>query len=420
MIQRVVIVGAGQAACSMAAKLRELDSEAKITIIGKENHLPYQRPPLSKKYATGEMTLDSLILRPASWYEDNNIQCITGRRVEKIDADAKTLSLDNGDAVGGDAVGGDAVGGDVVGFDKLVLATGTRPRELPGSIGGDLDGVYIVRGIDHVDNFAPEMIEGRTALVIGGGYIGLEAAAVLKNKGLNVRVVEMAERILQRVACSATSDYFRNLHKERGVQIDEGLGLVKLIEKNGRVSGAEFSDGSSMELDFVLVGIGVVANQELAEQAGIACDNGITVNKYGQTNNPDIYAAGDCTNFKYKEQYIRLESVQNAIDQAECVAKNIAGEQAEYLPYPWFWSDQYDVKLQIAGLNLGYDEVVLRPGQREGAQSVWYFMNGEFISVDAMNDSRSFMVGKKLLEGGLPITPEQAADTDLELKTLMK
>jgi len=185
MVQRVIIVGAGQAACSMAAKLRELDSAANITIIGEEAHLPYQRPPLSKKYATGEMSLDSLILRPANWYQDNEIQCITGRRVEQIDPDAKTILLDNGD---------------VIEFDKLALTTGTRPRELPAVIGGNLGGVYIVRGIHHVDSFTPEMMEGRAALVIGGGYIGLEAAAVLKNKGLSVRVVEMAERILQRVA----------------------------------------------------------------------------------------------------------------------------------------------------------------------------------------------------------------------------
>lgn len=405
MGQQVIIVGAGQAACSMAAKLRELDSTAKITIIGEEVHLPYQRPPLSKKYATGEMNFESLMLRPANWYEENNIECITGRRVVQIDDDAKTILLDDEK---------------VFEFDRLALTTGSRPRELPAAIGGDLDGVYIVRGVDHVDDFASEMIEGRTALVIGGGYIGLEAAAVLKNKGLNVRVVEMAERILQRVACSATSDYFRALHQENGVQIDENLGLTRLIEKDGRVSGAEFSDGSTMALDFVLVGIGVVANQELADQAGIACYNGIVVNGFGQTSDVDIYAAGDCTSFKYKGQYIRLESVQNAIDQAECVAKNIAGEPTEYKPHPWFWSDQYDVKLQIAGLNLGYDKIVLRPGTREGSQSVWYFDNGQFISVDAMNDPRSFMVGKKLLEGGLPITSEQAADTDLELKTLMK
>jgi len=347
----------------------------------------------------------SLILRPANWYENNNIQCITGRRVERIDAGAKSVLLDNGE---------------MLKFDKLALTTGTRPRELPAVIGGNLGGVYIVRGIHHVDSFTPEMMEGRAALVIGGGYIGLEAAAVLKNKGLSVRVVEMAERILQRVACSATSDYFRELHQSHGVQIDEGLGINRLIEKNGRVIGAEFSDGSSMELDFVLVGIGVVANQELAEQAGIICKNGIVVNEYGQTSSPDIYAAGDCTSFEYKGQFIRLESVQNAIDQAECVAENIAGEAIEYLPYPWFWSDQYDVKLQIAGLNLGYDEVVLRPGTREGSRSIWYFDHGKFISVDAMNDPRSYMVGKRLLEGGLPITAEQAGDIDLELKSLLK
>ncbi|MBL4600677.1 MAG: NAD(P)/FAD-dependent oxidoreductase [Rhizobiaceae bacterium] len=405
MGQQVIIVGAGQAACSMAAKLRELDSDAKITIIGEESHLPYQRPPLSKKYATGEMDLDSLMLRPADWYEVNDIQCITGLRVESIDTNAKSILLSDGKSLN---------------YDKLALTTGSRPRALPASIGGELDGVYVVRGIDHVDSFASEMVEGRSALVIGGGYIGLEAAAVLARKGLKVRVVEMSDRILQRVACSATSDFFRALHSGHEVEISENLGLARLIEKDGRVCGAEFSDGSSGEYDFVLVGIGVLANSELAEEAGIACDNGITVNGFGQTSNSDIYAAGDCAKFEYKSQFIRLESVQNAIDQAECAAKNIAGVETDYHPHPWFWSDQYDVKLQIAGLNLGYDQVVLRPGAREGTQSIWYFDQGKFISVDAMNDPRSFMVGKRLLEKGLPITPEQAGDVDLELKTLMK
>lgn len=404
MGQHIIIVGAGQAACSLAAKYRALDEVADITIIGEERHLPYQRPPLSKKYATGEMAVDSLFLRPVDWYVKNNIQCITGCRVLKIDPKLKTVKLDDDR---------------ILTYNKLALTTGARPREFPKAIGGSLKGVYLVRGIDDVDGFIDELVEGQRALIIGGGYIGLEAAAVLNKAGLQVRVVEMAERILQRVACEKTSDYFRNLHAEKGVVINENLGVTRLLESNGRVVGAEFSDGSRTDLDFILVGIGVIANDELAKEAGLAVDNGILVDVFGQTSEPDIYAAGDCTRFKYQDQSIQLESVQNAVDQAESVACNMAGEKSDYQPMPWFWSDQYDVKLQIAGLNLDYTDTVVRAGARPGSQSIWYFHGNWFVSVDAMNDPRSFMVGKKLLATGKSINPDQAADTQFDLKSLL-
>jgi len=404
MRKRIVIVGAGQAACSLAAKYRALDKYAEITIIGQENYLPYQRPPLSKKYATGQMPLESLLLRPHEWYENNCISYTLGCRVASIDPKSKTIKLDNQN---------------IIPYDKLALTTGSRNRKFPKSLGGSLEGVYSIRGIDDVDKFLDKMKEGSRVLVVGGGYIGLEAAAVFNTAGLMVRVVEMADRILNRVACEKTSSYFRDLHTGKGVIINENFGVKQLVGKNGKVSEVEFSDGSGMTVDFVLIGIGVLARNELAKNAGIAVNNGILVNRFGQTSEPDIFAAGDCTEFSYQNQYIRLESVQNAVDQAESVASNMAGIANEYSPLPWFWSDQFDVKLQIAGLNHNYTNTITRTGARPGSQSIWYFNKDEFVSVDAMNDPRSFMVGKKLLEKGKSITPEQASDSRFDLKTLL-
>ena len=402
--EEVVVIGAGQAAASFAAKLRQKKPECSITIIGEEPHLPYQRPPLSKKYATGEMTADQLLLRPADWYKDNEVSCQTGVRVQSLDPNAKTVLLANGEEIK---------------WDKLLFATGSRARTLPETIGGNLPGVYLLRDLNDADLLAKELIPGRKVTIIGGGYIGLEAAAVCASLGLGVTLVEAAERILQRVACAETSKWFRDLHEKNGVTFHEGTGIERLEEENGRVCSAVLSNGLSIDTDFVLVGIGIVPNSELAETADLDVDQGILVNSFCQTSNPDIYAAGDCAKFPYREQLTRLESVQNAIDQAECAADNIAGEPREYRPYPWFWSDQYDVKLQIAGLNRDYDQIVVRPGQREGSVAHFYFKGEQFLAVDAMNDPRAYMVGKKLLESGKNITPAQAADTDLELKDLL-
>ncbi|EKE67556.1 MULTISPECIES: NAD(P)/FAD-dependent oxidoreductase [Rhodobacterales] len=404
MEKQILIVGAGQAACSLAGKYRQLDSDAVITIVGDEEYLPYQRPPLSKKFVTGEMSVESLFLRPNAWYERNNISLISGRRVVHIDRNSKQIQLDDRR---------------ILHYDMLALTTGTRPRVLPSEIGGDLKGVYLVRGIDDAKALATEMTVGRRALVIGGGYIGLEAAAAFRSQGLQVRVVEMADRILQRVSCAETSNYFRKLHHENGVQIYEGLGVERLIGDNGRVVAAEFSDGSTMEVDFVIVGVGVVANDELACEADLEVDQGILVNAFGQTNDKDIFAAGDCTRFKYLGHMIRLESVQNAVDQAESVAANMAGVETAYFPFPWFWSDQFDVKLQIAGLNQGYTDTVVRKGAKPRSMSVWYFSNGRLISVDAINDPRIFMIAKKMLSSNRLASIEQLRDHDFDPKSIL-
>ena len=404
MANSIIIIGAGQSAAACAARLRQKDQISDITIIGEEAHLPYQRPPLSKKYATGDMTLDQLLLRPADWYAQNNITLITNERVAAIDSTNKTISFSNGKTKS---------------WDKLVLTTGSRARALPDSIGGNLKGVHLLRSLKDADKFSAELVEGRKVVIVGGGYIGLEAAAVCASRGLNVTLVEAADRILQRVACIQTSDWFRKLHTLKGVTIHEGIGLEKFEEGDGKVTSAILSDGTKLDADFILVGIGIIPNAELATEAGLDVDGGIVTNQFCQTSHPDIYAAGDCAAFQYKGELTRLESVQNAIDQAECAANNITGEQTEYLPYPWFWSDQYEVKLQIAGLNRGYDNIITRKGEREGSMAHFYFKGNTFLAVDAMNDPRTYMVGKKILEAGKNITPEQAADKSLELKSLL-
>ncbi len=404
MGKEILVIGGGQAAASFAAKLRQKDTDCNITILGEENHFPYQRPPLSKKYAVGEMSAEQLLLRPEDWYENNRVGCKTNEQAAAIDVNAHTVTT---------------TAGNVYGWDKLFLATGSRPRSLPEAIGGNLPGVYLLRSIADVDLFADELIEGRSVAIIGGGYIGLEAAAVCAPKGLNVTLIEAADRILQRVACPETSDWFRNLHTNHGVSIHEGVGLEKIEERNGKAGVVNLSNGDTVDADFVLVGIGIIPNAQLASDAGLDVDGGIVVDEYCRTSNSDIFAAGDCAAFQYGGELTRLESVQNAIDQAECAADNVCDEAREYTPYPWFWSDQYDVKLQIAGLNRGYDKIVVRPGDREGAISHFYFAGDKLLAVDSMNDPRTYMVSKKMLESGKNIAPDQASDTDLVLKSLL-
>ena len=346
-MNHIVVIGAGQAGCSLAIKLRALGFDGQITLIGEEPAPPYQRPPLSKAYLLGEMQRERLYLRPRAFYDDQNITLRLGQRAQAIDPAARTVTVD----------------GQTIAYDQLVLATGSVPRRLPAAIGGDLPGVYTVRTLADADAMAPEFTAGRRVLIVGGGYIGLEAAAVAAKRGLSVTLVEMAGRILQRVAAPETSDYFRALHRSHGVRIIEGTGLEHLTG-TGRVSRARLADGQSFDVDFVIVGVGITPATGLAEAAGLTIDNGIRVDAGGRSSDPLVWAAGDCASFPWKGGRIRLESVPNAIDQAEAVAANILGAGRDYVATPWFWSDQYDVKLQIAGLNAGYEDVVARGGGR--------------------------------------------------------
>lgn len=394
----IVVVGAGQAGASVVARLRASGDTRPITLIGEEHVPPYQRPPLSKAYLKGEMALERLFLRPEAWYRENGIELRLDTRADAIDVADRVV----------------VAGGDALPYDELVLTTGSVPRRLPPGIGGDLAGVHVVRGLGDVDRMAPEMEAGKRAVVIGGGYIGLEAAAVAATLGLDVTVVEAAPRILQRVAAPETADVIRRVHEDHGVTIREGVGLARLTGE-GHVTGAVLDDGTELPADVVIVGIGITPATALAEAAGIAVENGIKADARGRTSAPHVWAAGDCASLPYRGTRIRLESVQNAIDQAEAVADNIAGAERDYEPTPWFWSDQYDLKLQIAGLNTGYDRVVVRPGT-----SHWYYAGDRLLAVDAMNDPRAYMVGKRLIEAGRSPDPAAVADPETDLKALLR
>jgi len=397
----IVVIGAGQAAASLVARLREDGHEGAITLIGDEAAPPYQRPPLSKKYLMGEMALERLYLRPRSWYDEAGITLRLGTRVTGIDRAARQV----------------VTGTDRLDYDTLVLATGSVPRRLPPAMGGDLDGVHVVRSLADVDAMAPGIVPGARVLIVGGGYIGLEAAAVAASRGMDVTLVEMAPRILQRVAAPETADYFRALHRRHGVDIREGVGLDHL-RGDGHVTGARLGDGSEIDVDMVIVGIGIAPDTALAEAAGLETDNGIAVDARGRTSDPAIWAAGDCASFPYRGARLRLESVPNAIDMGEHVAASLMGAGAPYIPKPWFWSDQYDVKLQIAGLGTGHDRIVTRA--RDPALSVWYYRGDTLLAVDAMNDPRAYMVGKRLIEAGHSADPAQVADPAVDLKALLQ
>ena len=399
-----MIVGAGQAGFALAAKLRALKDERPITMIGSEDVIPYQRPPLSKKYLMGEMSFDRLTFRPETWFAEHDVEIRLSTFVEEIDRDAKTVRMQDGS---------------VLEYEHLALTTGSTPRTLPASIGGDLTGVFTVRDKRNADLLADEMKAGRRLLIIGGGYIGLEAAAVARHLGLEVTLIEMADRILQRVASKETADVMRAIHAEHGVVIREKTGLTRLIGEDGRVRGAELSDGTVIDIDFVIVGIGVTPNDRLAQQCGLDVGNGILVDDYARTSDPAIFAMGDCAMLPWKGNNIRLESVQNAVDQAESVAATLTGSAEPYEAKPWFWSDQYDVKLQIAGFNLGYDETVMRPGTRQGSVSIWYYREGRLIAVDAINDAKAYVTGKKLLDNGLTADKALIADPATDLKQLL-
>ena len=355
----VVVVGAGQAGLALAARLRADGFDGQITLIGAEPHPPYQRPPLSKDYLLGELQRERLYLRPESFYAEQGIDLRMGAEVAFIDTGRREVSL---------------VTGGVVPYDELVLTTGSTPRRLPAAIGGDLDGVLVMRDTRDADRLAPELAEGKRVLVVGGGYIGLEAAAVCAKRGL--------------------------------------------AGEDGHVRGAVLSTGEEIPVDLVLVGVGVVPNTKLAESAGIEVENGIKTDEYGRTSAPHVWAAGDCASLPHGEGRIRLESVGNAIDQAEAVARNIMGANAPYVPQPWFWSDQYDTKLQIAGLNTGYDRVFVR--EIGAGLSHWYYCGDRLVAVDAMNDSRAYMIGKRLLEAGKSPAPEVVIDPATDLKALLK
>ena len=398
-----IVIGAGQAGAEVISKLRDQGHEDRLLLIGQENYLPYQRPPLSKKYMAGEMTLERLFLRPKEFYTEKNVELHIGKSALRIDPDQKIVEFNDGN----------------LDYDHLVLATGSRPRDLPPYIGGKVKNLFTMRDLNDANSIGAFMKSGMRLLIVGGGYIGLEAAATARKFGVDVTLVEIEERILKRVAARETSDFIRSLHISNGVNIKEAVGLDKLEIADDKVLSASLTDGSDINVDFVIVGIGITPNTELAEGANLKINNGIVINDKCQTSVSNIYAAGDCTSFEYKDTLVRLESVGNAIDQATIVAQNIMKQNTNYIPKPWFWSDQYDLKLQIAGLNTGYDEVVVRKGKNKQV-SHWYFKGQSLLAVDALNDPRCYMIGKRLIEENKSPPKNQLRDENFNLKVLLK
>lgn len=395
----IVIVGGGQAAASLAAKARALGYAGDVTILGEEPVAPYQRPPLSKAYLLGEMPLERLTLRGDDWYAANRVTLRVGTRVTGIDRAAKAV----------------LIGDERLSYDHLALCTGAVPRRLPPGMGaGGLAGIYTLRDLADTQAMADEFVPGRNLVVVGGGYIGLEAAAVACKRGLTAKLVHTRARILRRVAGVETAAAIREMHRAHGVEILEDIGITRILGE-GRVSGVELADGRILPADFIVVGIGVDPRTDLAAAAGLAIDEGIAVDAQGRTSDPSIWAAGDCAALPGPEGRMRIESVGNAIDMGELVAENMLGAGKAYQPKPWFWSDQFSSKLQIAGLCTGHDRVVTRTAE---GQSFWYFRDGRLIAVDALDAPRAYMIGKRLIEAGKAVTPEQVAGA-ADLKALM-
>jgi 3-phenylpropionate/trans-cinnamate dioxygenase ferredoxin reductase subunit len=403
MSKTVVIAGAGHGAGQVVAALKQHEFDGRIVMIGDEPYLPYQRPPLSKKYLAGDMAPERLYFKPESFYDDPQIEVLLNTRVTSIDRSAHTVSTD---------------GGREIAYDKLVLALGSRVREVPVE-GADLPGVHYLRSIADVDAIRADMLSRKNAVIVGAGYIGLEVAAVCCQHGLTVTVIELADRVMSRVVSPNVSDYYQLQHTERGVKLLLSTGLAG-FEGKRRVRKVLTNTGQELPADFVVVGVGILPNTELAEAAGLECDDGIVVDDRCQTADPDIFAIGDCTshpNAIYGRQ-LRLESVHNALEQAKTAAGNICGIESHYSQVPWFWSDQFDIKLQIAGLSEGYDEVVLRGDPSGGSFACFYLADGVLIAVDAINSPREFMQSKTLIASGARPDPQKLADPEIPLKDL--
>lgn len=399
-----MIVGTGQAGFQTAASLRSEGYADPITLIGEEPHIPYNRPPLSKGFVLGTQDAESIELRPVNFYKTHQINLLCGERVVGISRAEKQIEI--------------ASGGNLS-YDSLVLAVGASNRRLPVP-GGDLEGVLYLRSLAEAIFIKKRIEESQRIVVVGGGFIGLELAAVASSLGKSVTVIEALPRVMARVVAPIISEFFQELHSSRNVKIFCGATVKEIRGTNGYVNEVVVSDGSVHAADLVLVGIGVVPNVELARDAGLAVSNGIAVNEYLETEDKNIFAIGDCADYPnaFAGGRVRLESVQNAADQAQCVAITIAGRRTKYNSLPWFWTDQYEIKLQMAGISAGHDRVVTRGNAEARKLSAFYFRDGKLIAVDSINRPVDHMIGRKLIASGAKLTPEECADEGVDLKRI--
>lgn len=408
----VLIVGASQAGVQTAASLRDHGYDGPITLVGAEARPPYQRPPLSKAFLAGEADIASLDLRTTAFYAEQRIQVLAAERVTRLHLSA------SGPPGSGRAL---TDRGRPLAFDRLALTVGARPRrlDLPGA---DLSGVCYLRNLDDAAQIRTHLTPARDVVVIGGGFIGLEAAAVARSEGRNVTVVEAAERLISRSVAPLISEFYRRAHLRRGVEIRLGAEVAGLSGEHGRVRGVRLTDGTLLPADLVVVGVGVVPRTELAEQLGLVCEGGIVVDEFARTSDPSVVAAGDCTvtpNPLTGEGRVRLESVPNAVAQARVAAATLVGRPRPYTEVPWFWSDQYDLKLQIAGVTNGYDHLVVRGDADRESFSVLYYRNGSLLGINAINNAPDYLAVRKALSSGVPLPPDRAGASEVPLRQLL-
>lgn len=407
----VVIIGAGQGGFQTAWSLRTKGYEGRITLVGEEPHLPYQRPPLSKGMLTGKQEARHAILRPAAFYEKQRIDLIAADRATEIDRAAQRVKLSSGASLD---------------YAHLVLATGARNRELPlpGAQfnGAHLDGVHYLRDLTEAEQLREHLQQAERVAIIGGGFIGLEVAAASRTQGKSVTVIEAGERLMGRVVAPAMSDFFLHQHSEHGAKVLTSAAAESIGAENHRARQVILSDGTRVPADLLVIGIGVIPNVELAEAAGLAVANGIIADTDLRTQDPRIFAIGDCASYpnEYSGTRVRLESVQNAVDQAVSVAEQIVGTGTPYDAAPWFWTEQYDIRLQMAGLSIGYDQVVERGVPDSGDFSLFYYREGSLISVNSINRPAEHLTARRLIAARAQVRPEQAADESIDLKELVR
>ncbi len=405
MSKTCIIIGASHAGGQAAISLRQNGWTGSIVLIGEEAYPPYHRPPLSKEFLSGGKNIDEILIRPTATYDTANVDILTGHKVREIDRDDKLVFLNDASTLQ---------------YDKLVLATGASPRPLPID-GADLANVFYLRNADDVLKIKSAAKTAKKAVIIGGGYIGLEAASSLTRQGLKVTVLEMENRILQRVTAPVMSTFYKHIHRQEGVEIIENCAAthIKNVGNDLKITTTK----NSLTADMVIVGIGIIPNTKLAKNCKLEVGDGIIVNEYCQTTDPDIYAIGDVSwhyNPIYKT-YLRLESVPNATEQAKTAAQAICQNPKPYNTLPWFWSDQFDLKLQIAGLSKGYDNIILRGDPGKGRNfAAFYFKGDKLLAVDAVNRPQEFMLGKRLIPQNRAIDKKALADESVALKTLLK
>ena len=404
-----IIIGAGHAGGELAVALRNEGWEGRILLLGEEAHLPYHRPPLSKAYLAGSVEKSSLSIRPQAAYDRANVEFFGGVRVSRIDRAGKRVELADGKQLA---------------YDRLAIATGGRPRPLavPNAAAAErCANFHYLRTLDDVELIRAQMATGKRLAIVGGGYIGLEVAAAAVAQGLQVTVLEALPRVLQRVTAAELSAYYERKHREAGVDIRTGVQVADLQISGEWVSAVCCADGSVLETDLVVVGIGLLANTELAAEAGLQVDNGILVDEYARTSDPDIYAAGDCTNHPNAllGRRLRLESVPNALEQSRVAAANMAGKCKSYASVPWFWSDQYELKLKMVGLSEGFERLVLRGDPQSDSFSAFYLKDGKVLAADTVNRPQDFIAAKRLVAEGIAVTAEQLADDTKPLKELL-